>query len=81
MNRSDGTCEHYGRVPYVHRSCMKCWMNFLACPICKPTRCPDCRNMALVLEVDIPYYKAKKKSLARVVAWKERHKQLVAEKA
>jgi len=53
-------------------------MSFLACPVCRPIFCPDCRNIELVIKVDLPYYKAKKKSLARIKAWKDRQKQLEA---
>jgi len=78
MNPCDGTCGHFGRIEYVHKVCLRCWMSFLGCPVCRPIYCPDCRNIELVIKVDLPYYKAKKKSLARIKAWKDRQKQLEA---
>jgi hypothetical protein len=70
MKLDDGTCEHYGRVDYVHCTCMLCYMVFLACPLCKPRHCPDCRGVRRVMPLDIHYCKAKAKSLARVRTWK-----------
>ena len=84
MNPCDGTCEHYGRVEYQHRVCVKCWMWFLACPICRLTECPDCRVRVAeirIIKLDEPYYKARAKELARVKAWKQRQKQLAGERA
>jgi len=87
MKPPDGTCEHYGQVDYRKRLCLMCWMCFLACPICKQVYCPDCRSGKLRIKADVPYYKAKqksvakKKSLARLEAWKQNHKEMVGERA
>jgi hypothetical protein len=75
MNPCDGTCEHYGRIEYQRRACVKCWMWFLACPICMPTCCPDCRVEIKIVKLDESYYKARRKERDRVRAWKQRHKE------
>lgn len=80
MNQGDGTCEHYGRIDHEFKICSKCWMSFLACPKCKPIYCPDCRKEGIVLDIEVPFCKAKAKSLARVKAWRQRHKQLAWER-
>lgn len=64
MKPDDGTCRHYGQVEYEHWTCMKCSMNYLRCPICKPSYCPDCRVTKIIVIPEMPYYKAKLKQLA-----------------
>ena len=42
--RADGTCEHYEKVRYLNKWCHRCSCWFLACPKCKPSYCPTCRE-------------------------------------
>lgn len=74
----DGTCVHYSYMEYECRICVRCGMNFLACPICRPSYCPGCRvedtrvEDSRVHKLDEPYYRARGKEHRRLGEWRRR---------